>query len=247
MPDSRIFDSAQDRRGEGDKTIHTANLIFNCPNAVIRRGRRCTIVDQDAIVAEEPGILHRRKNASVDIDSCKKQRLHIEVAENTVEFVIPEPAEPVFVDMDIAARGFQVIAYPRAPAAFFQNRRPPVPRRVTVTDAFAGGISGMQDSWVQIEQIRPVAPVQPDDGNTDMSKGGQKCVQALYRPSHWSDIEAALRKPAAIGAEVILHVDDDHRRPIQVDGNALRFGAEGQRSWRCNRSDKVYMMGAYAP
>ena len=98
-----------------------------------------------------------------------------------------------------------------------------------------------------VGEVWPVAPVQPDHGNLGFSQRRQQLLQRRDRQTVGRVVGAEMIDPAALGTEVVLHVDDDDGRALQVDGDVLRRGRELERSRLRRRRRHVDMAGAGAP
>ena len=78
-------------------------------------------------------------------------------------------------------------------------------------------------------------------GTPAARSAGSSRLQRLDRRPVGRVVGADMIDPAALGAEIILHIDNDHRGAVEVHGNVLRLRADrrGQRFFGRHRQIDV--------
>jgi hypothetical protein len=62
-----------------------------------------------------------------------------------------------------------------------------------------------------------------------MAQQRQQPVERRYGRARRRHVDADMVEPAALGAEVVLHVDHNHRAAREIEGQVLRLGRDAHR------------------
>ena len=111
------------RPDPGDEAEALLDVEQRRLRAVVGRGRGAAVLDQHAAVAEEVRVLQRAQHALVGVDAGEEHRAHAEVAQDAVERRVPEAADAVLVDADVAGLRVQLVDDRGRPAVLLAARR----------------------------------------------------------------------------------------------------------------------------
>ena len=189
---SRRVEFGGDRLRSDDKAETLPHVVDRRGQTIVRRGRGGAILQQQAVIAAEIGVLQRAQHALVGIDAGEQQRRDAEVAQDAVEFGVLKTGHAVFRDMDVGGIGRKLIDDRRGPAAALQHLCAGPRQRVAETDAGAAGLVDMQQRRAEIQPVGPVAPVHPDHRNIMAAQRGQQALQRRDRRPRRRDIDAEM-------------------------------------------------------
>src|SRR5271163_223313 len=117
---------------------------------VLRRYRRCGVLDDQTIVAEEARIHEGCEQAAIDVDASEHQGRHAQVSQHTVEFVVPEPAQTMLADDNVGRVDVESVDHLRAPIAETEYGAATGARRISVARTGPVRIAGMENARVEI-------------------------------------------------------------------------------------------------
>ena len=160
------------------------------------------------------------------------KRLDAEIAQYRVGFGIPKGAEPVLDDLHVAITRIDFVDDLGAPAAnLITSERVPGTGCASPGSSPLGLWACRKEGLMFSKSLRTPQLTQitgmPCSRNAPIS-----ICERLDRLAVRRDIDAPAVQPAALGAEIILHVDDEQRRFGGVHHDVLRFGLDRQRPWR---------------
>ena len=206
------------------------------------RGRGAAVGDHQASVAEKVRVLQRAEHALVGVHAGEQEAAHAEVAQDPVERRVPETADPVLVDQDVAGLGDQLVHDGGGPAVLLEHARARAGQRVAEPYPLAGRLVEVDLVGWHVGEVGAVAPVDPDDGHSRLAQTRHQPLQRRDGGTVGRVVGAEVVDPAARRAEVVLHVDDDEGRAQEVDGHALGLAGDGERARRRQRHGHVDML-----
>jgi hypothetical protein len=82
------------------------------------------------------------------------------------------------------------------------------------------------DTWRDVCEVGAISPVEPDDRNAGRSERREDASNRFDGGGSGTHVHTDRVEPSTLGAEVVLHVDNDDRRSGQIDGQSLRESIE---------------------
>jgi hypothetical protein len=133
------------------------------------------------------------------------------------------------------------------PAVLFQYSRAGALHTIAQADPGTRWIVDMQQGRAEIEAVRTIAPIDPDDRNLRRSQGRQQAGKGRDRGAGRRDVDADRSQPAVWMTKVVLHVDHDHRRAGEIDDAVLGLGLQPGGHCRGWLAHQVGLPAAHPP
>ena len=166
------------------------------------------------------------QHALVGVDAGEQDGAHAQVAQDAVQRRVPETADAVLVDADVAGQRREFVHHGGGPGILFQDVAAIARQRITQPGAVPMRLVQVDLVGRHVGQVGPIAPVHPHHGHLRLAQRGQQLAQRLDGRAVAFIVAADVVHPAVLGAEIVLHVDHDDGGALQVDHQVLRCGQQ---------------------